>query len=384
MGTRFETLTGQDLVLGFRHLYAGILSDVDHMDGVRILDQNYAPIHFVPPSDIFHVGLGAYQCTIPGNVFAKPGTYHDVWMYAPTAGSGTRVLRYDINVVNQASNVTPDFNQILSCTIANLTACMLKRFYLWPVRSAIQNFNLPDNLLQNFIDNSISYMQRRLGIPLRAIRVMTEPFDPNVLNSPQKGIDYDEKGHLIQYSCMAGRWSTVRLPHTGIIRINRVSGIYNRQIVYRIPNEWIDGNEFQQGFFRIRPTQAGANSYIIDENGQFLEWMLLEVNGTNTVPGFWAVDYVYGQEDDEIPREICDVIMKRAACLILDQIGMEISRGIANRSASVDGLSSSVSLLANVERSMFGSLAARYEQDLTEENILSMRRMYKGPSIFFF
>jgi hypothetical protein len=102
------------------------------------------------------------------------------------------------------------------------------------------------------------------------------------------------------------------------------------------------------------------------------------------VPGFWAVDYVYGQEDDEIPREICDVIMKRAACLILDQIGMEISRGIANRSASVDGLSSSVSLLANVERSMFGSLAARYEQDLTEENLLSMRRHYRGPSVFFF
>jgi hypothetical protein len=224
-------------------------------------------------------------------------------------------------------------------------------------------------------------MQQKLGIPLRQMRVMTKPF---ATGNPVLGTDYDEEGSLIQYSSASGRWATVRLPHSHIIRINRVAGVYNNRIIYHIPNEWVDGNEFKLGYFRIRPTQAGANSYIIDENGQFLEWMLLEVNGSNTVPGFWCVDYTYGSADNQIPRDICDTIMKRAACHLLDQIGMEISRGIANRSASVDGLSSSVNLLANNERTMFGALAARYEQDLSDERLLDMRRTYKGVFISFF
>jgi hypothetical protein len=384
MGTRYASLVNESVTLGFRHLYGGTLSDVDHINGVRILDQNYQPIYYIPGSSIVKVGIGAYECFVPGTVFTYAALFHDVWDYEPLPGSGSRILRFDINVLTQYSDVTPDFNTLLNCTIANLTACALKMFYLWPVRSAIQNYYLPDALLQHFIDNSISYMQQKLGIPLRQMRVMTPPFDPNSINPPVKGVDYDEEGSLIQYSASSGRWATVRLPHSHIIRINRVAGIYNRRIVYHVPNEWIDGNEFKLGFFRIRPTQAGANSYIIDENGQFLEWMLLEVNGSNTVPGFWAVDYTYGSPDDKIPKDICDVIMKRAAIHILDQIGMEISRGIANRSASVDGLSSSITLLASNERSMFGSLVARYEADIADDKLLDMRRTYKGVFISFF
>jgi hypothetical protein len=88
MGTRYETLVGEECLLGFRHLFGGQISDVHQMNGVRILDENFAPIHYINPVDISHVGLGSYQCTIPAGILNKTGKYYDVWLYEPYDGSG--------------------------------------------------------------------------------------------------------------------------------------------------------------------------------------------------------------------------------------------------------------------------------------------------------
>ena len=383
MSDRFETLINQDLTVGFRHIYNGILQDVDEMIGVRVLDQNFNPIHWVTPDKITRVGLGSYETVLPGNLFQTPGTYYDIWEFKPLATSSKRYLRFEIKVVTQESAVQPQFESLLNCTLSDLDACNLKRYYLWPVRTSLANYYLPDSLLQHHIDDAISFMRHKLGVPLREMRVLTKPYDQSLSTPPVKGVDYDEDGYLLQWSSIDGEWSTVRLPHSNIIRVNNVRGIYNGRVVYRIPNDWVTGNEFKGGYFRIRATETGVNNYLIDESGQFLEWMLLEANGTNTVPGFWAVDYTYGSEDDQVPRVVCDYIMKKAAIVVLDQLGMEISRGYSSLSASVDGLSSTVGLLASAEKSLFGSLTTRYEQELSDMNLLDLRRTIKGPALFF-
>jgi len=384
MGNRFETLIGQDLVAGFRHLYSGTIMDVHDMQEVRILDSNLNTIHVIPGTSVTRTGLGTYEAVIPGSVLNTPGTYYDVWRFQPLSTSAVRNLRFSINVVTHESAAQPDFNTLLNCTLGDLSACMLKRMYLWPVRSSIANYYLPDDLLQHHIDSAISHFQLMLSLPLRQIRVMTKPFNPDLPGAPQAGIDYDELGSLLQYSVIEGkdRWSSFRLPHSQIVRINSVRGVYNNRVVYYIPIEWVDGNEFSNGWVRIRPTTAGVSRYLLDETGRFLEWMLFESVGTTTVPGFWAVDYTYGPKDGTIPKALCDTIMKRASIHILDQLGMEITRGIGTRSAGVDGLSSSLSYMASADRSMFGSLVARYEQDLSEEHMMNLRRKLKGPTIF--
>jgi len=227
-------------------------------------------------------------------------------------------------------------------------------------------------------------MERRINQKLRHTRVLTKPYaDYQTPPNPQLGTDYDEDGDLIQWSAIESHhWSTIRLPRTNIIKVTGVRGVYQGRTVYRIPLDWIEGNYLRNGFIRIRPTTTGTINTLVDNSGQFLDVTLLESIGNQFVPGFWAVDYEYGFKNGYLAKEICDAIMKKAAIGLLDQIGMSITKGLASKSASADGLSSSIGLVANAEKSLFGSLVTRYESDLQDLNLDDMKRKYKGPSVF--
>lgn len=385
MGTRSGTLVGDSCTLGLRHLYNGVLMDAYQIVGVQILDPDFHAVGFIPGSDVVRLDLGTYQAIASGSLFTRQGIYHDVWQIIPVSGATQRNLTFDIDVVNVLSPPAPNFNNLLSCTLADLDACHLKKNYLWPVWTTLSNgWYLPDSLLQNHIDVGMTWAQRQLGIPLRQIKVLTKPYGiGQTPANPVKGVDYQEDGDLIQWSSQSSeQWSSIRLPNSGIVRVLSVRGVYAGRTVYNIPDEWVQGNELKNGYVRIRPTTAGTINQIVDNSGQFLDVTLLEAIGKTFVPGFWAVDYIYGQENDQYPKEICDLIMKKAAVVLLDQLGMAISRGIQSRSANVDGLGSSIGLLASAERTQFGALCARYQTDLDQVNIIGMRQYYKTPSIF--
>lgn len=381
--SRDEALIGQPQTVGFRHFYNGVVADVDQMLGVQVLNPSFQVVHSILPSSISHVALGGYQVTIPGSVLSQLGHYYDVWHFNPIPGSDRR-LQFDIHVVNQTTPPAVDFNEITNgCTLESIDACHLKRFYLWPVWSALQFYAPYDSILQFHLDKAISWAQTELGIPLRQHTVMTPPFGTYYGTTPTLGVDYDEEGSLIQFSHAENQeWGNIRLPHSGLIRVTGLRGIYAGQVVYTIPPNWIENNEFKNGVIRIRPSTTGLVNQMVDSSGVFLENTLVEARGTLTVPGFWACDYVYGQKNNKFAGQICDLIFKKAAVTLLDQLGMKISQGLANKSASVDGLSSSISLVTSTERTMFSALAARYEQDLSPENLFKLRQRFKGPVVF--
>ena len=381
MGTRNETLVGDSCIIGFRHFFSGTLTNVEKFYNITILDRNGLPVYTVLPADIIQTDLGTYEALIPSSVFTAVGNYMDVWNFLPSTGSSDRSLRFMINCVTVARALDPNLPAVLNCRLEHLTSCMLKTKYLWPVWSVLQNYELQDGLLQHHIDVGISWMERQLGIRLRHTRVLTRPYaDDQTPPNPQLGVDYDEDGDLLQWSSVSSsQWSQVRLPHTNILRILGIRGVYQGRTVYRIPTEWVDGNQIANGFVRIRPTTTGTINSLVDNSGKFLDVTLLEALGNQIVPGFWAVDYEYGFANGYIAKEICDVIMKKASIVLLDQIGQGISRGISSRSASADGLGSSIGFVANAERSIFGALCASYEREITEENIMDMKRAYKGP-----
>ena len=385
MGTRAATLIGGSCTLGLRNISNGVLTDAYQIVGIKILDPDYVEVGFIDGSSVVRLDLGTYQAIAPGTLFTRAGSYHDVWQVIPAQGSAVSNITFDINVVTTLTPPAPDFGALLQCRLADLDACRLKKNYLWPVWTTLSNgWYLPDQLLQHHIDVAMTWAQRQLGIPLRQVKVLTKPYAANQTpTNPVKGVDYQEDGDLIQWSVQStGNWSSIRLPNSGIIRVLNVRGIYGGRTVYNIPDEWVLGNELKNGYVRIRPTTAGTINQIVDNNGQFLDITLLEAIGNTTVPGFWAIDYVYGQEGDIFPEEICDLIMKKAAVILLDQLGMAISRGIQSRSAQVDGLGSTIGLLASAERTQFGALCARYEKELADVNLMGMRQYYRGPVIF--
>lgn len=383
---RTDALVNQPVKLGFRHFYNNVLADVDSFVEIRIYNPSLQVVAVIPPASIQHISLGTYEVVVSGTVFNQIGQFRDVWSFIPVPAATQRNLQFTIDVKNMLSEPALNFMQIENCTVADLDPCMLKRNYLWPVWNVLGNgYYLPDAVLQYHIDTALSWAQRQIGIPFRKKRVLTRPYaDGQTPANPVLGVDYDEDGELLQWSVAESlHWSSIRLPHSNIIRVLGVRGIYGGKTVYKIPTEWVDRNQFKNGIVRVRPTTAGSISTIIDGDGRFLDVTLLESIGANTVPGFWAIDYEYGNENNMIAKELCALVMKKAAVLLLSQLGMAISKGLSSRAASVDGLSSSVSFVANAERSMFGALAAEYESELTPENLVDMRRRYKGPTVFF-
>jgi len=386
---REQVIVNQSVQLGIRHFYNKLLADVYQFIDVKIQNPQGVVVHTIPASEIVHDDLGVYHVTVPGTVFNAPGIYRDVWELYPVVGAHQRNLAFDINVVTTPTAAPTNYSQALSFSLDDLDACLMKKVYLWPVWSVLSNgYYLGDFNLQYSIDNAITWMQRQLDMPLRRIRVRTQPFaagSPNLV----LGQDYDEVGRLIDWNVQDSmNWSQVKLPHTGIMKVWALRGIYGGHIVYDIPSDWVSRNELQNGVIRIRPTTAGSIANIVDGSGRFLDVTLLESIGMNNVPGFWCVDYDYGPiGTDEygtgkFPREIGDVIMKKATIDILDQIGMAIGRGLSSRAASVDGLSSSIGNVANAERTIFGALVTSYQRDLVPENLMDLRRYYKGPSIW--
>lgn len=381
VGTRSNCIVNQECLIGIRNIYNSVLQDIDQLNYVEIQDPQGRPILTIPASQVLHPELGVYQALIPAGVLNGIGVWHDVWNFRPVPTSAVVNRRFNILVSVVEPEPPFDYRAAVTCTLSCLTACALKRYFLWPVWQTLQNgYYVPDQVLQYNIDVAMSWATRKIGIPLKVTRVRTPPF----LEEAVYGVDYDEEGTLIPWTAPnAAAWSSFRLPATNIIRINRIRGVYGGKTVYNIPYEWFAGNNLRAGWVYIRPTTAGNIAQIVDNNGQFLDVTLLESIGNISVPGFWAVDYDYGYDNDgRIPKEICDLIFKKAAVTLLAELGQAIGRGLTGKQASVDGLSSSLNYVANAERTIFSALAVQFEKDLEQANLSEMRRYYKGPSVF--
>ncbi|MGZ3772952.1 MAG: hypothetical protein ACXVCY_04200 [Pseudobdellovibrionaceae bacterium] len=383
MNSRNATLVGEALTLGYRNLVSGVLKDAQNIISVRILDYALQVIYEVPAANIFHDDFGMYRAEIPAGVLSKVGSFTEQWQVAQIDNSQT-TTQFTIEVTNTREPEKQDFAKILSITLADLSPYILKKNYLWPVLDLLSNYNLSDRSIQNTIDVMTSQASRRLGMPLRQVRVITRPFNPKK-PIPIKGVDYDEEGKLVPWSAVGSdSWFSFSLPRQDIIRVRSIRGVIGDRAVYEIPDAWVDRNELQTGYVRIRATSLGVATAIIDPQGMILDPGLFGVNGSNTVPGFWAVDFDYGSVNDEIPLEVGDAILKMAAVRVLEQLSMAITQGIGSRSASVDGTSSSVGYLANTERGMFSALASNYQSDLQFVDWNEMKKAYKGLSVFIF
>lgn len=381
VGTRTNCIINQACGIGIRNIYNGVLQDIYQLNYVQIQNPQGQVILTIPPEDVLHPELGVYETLIPAGILTYQGVWHDVWNFQPVPTSAVVNRRFNIEVSVVEPAPAFDYRFAVSCSLDDLSACVLKKYFLWPVWQVLSNgYYLPDQVLQYNIDAAMSWVTRVIGVPLKLTRVATPPF-----TSPlQYNVDYDEEGRLIPWTAPnAAAWSSFRLPHTNIVRLRAIRGVYGGKTIYNIPYEWFAGNELGQGWVYIRPTSAGNIAQIVDNNGQFLDVTLLESIGNISVPGFWAVDYDYGfNKDMRIPKEICDIIFKKAAVNLLAELGQAIGRGLTGKSASVDGLSSSLNFVANAERTIFSALATQYAEDLREENLVNMRRYYKGMSVF--
>lgn len=188
-----------------------------------------------------------------------------------------------------------------------------------------------------------------------AIAVAEQTFDIALTKKEVKGElhDYDGYGfNDYEYTALFTR---------PVRQIERMVLLYGNKEYFEIPKEWIKLDS-KQGEITIFPT-TGNLMLINPAQSAALPFYIKK----KYMPMAISVDYTAGLEKDEIPANLMEFIMKRAAIPVLQVWGDQIiGAGIASSSVSIDGLSQSI---GTTQSAMYGGASARiqdYKNDIKE------------------
>lgn len=136
----------------------------------------------------------------------------------------------------------------------------------------------------------------------------------------------------------------------------------------------IDSNGSQ---INLVPTQGTFSSILLGEGGSFLP---LLYTGREYVPGIIRLTYKAGFKNNQIPRNIIEMIAMRAAMGPLNIAGDLIAgAGIASKSISLDGLSQSVGTTSSATNAGYGARIIQYEKQI-KHMMEGLRAHYTGIS----
>ncbi len=224
-----------------------------------------------------------------------------------------------------------------------------------PVTGMVQVMG--DDLLEELIEEALILVEQELDLHLMPTQVLERaPWDKNL------------------YMSMGAMWARQR-PIASIEEITIQS--QDGQILYRIPQEWIETGLLEKGQIGIipltvvslsgtptaSPTSSGAAAYLNLMAQQ--SW----------VPAYWMIKYTTGYINGLLPKQVNQVIGCQAAIEALTQIAATNARN-SSASLSIDGLSQSkgnagpsiydprITELKEKKEMLVGKLKARYGRKL--------------------
>lgn len=268
-------------------------------------------------------------------------------------------------------------------TIATLTSGYLRRNYLFGVVLKDSNHNfMSDDSLQSQIDTQIVDMERKSGTRLRTTRVYC-PIDPNNPDAEGliEGTDYDETIDLLNWNIKdQNNWGYLALPHPNIIKVDRIRGVYAGRAVFNVPESWMRLKK-KVGVLNIVPSAQTALSAAMSADGILVADQLLMAGLSGNYPNFWAIDYSHGL--DKIPRNAGEIILLKAAMIVLEQFATAYNPGIASRSISLGNIfSESQSYTASAMYSLMSAQIETYRKRITEINEDDVIRQLKHIKAF--
>lgn len=125
----------------------------------------------------------------------------------------------------------------------------------------------------------------------------------------------------------------------------------------RYPLVWI---KFKGRNLAIIPSSSGASGIMMNAFGATYPQLMI---GTRLIPDFWHISYMTGFK--ELPEDIEQVIAKMSVILMFGVLGDVLNpAGLASQSLSIDGLSQSLSTIANNQGNVLNPRIKRYYDDL--------------------
>jgi hypothetical protein len=170
------------------------------------------------------------------------------------------------------------------------------------------------------------------------LQVYLEPthiVSPLILSEPTAPTWYDVTGLPVAF---IRKWNVnyleAKLPYRPVLDVKQFMGFFNESRVVQLDKDWRVHNE-ANGVIQLIPTSGAILSFVWSIAG--LQSFLWE----NThVPNFWQYAIIAGFRD--VPPEVLEYAMKRAAIKVLSQVGAtRYAAGVTNLSISRDGVSES-------------------------------------------
>jgi hypothetical protein len=243
------------------------------------------------------------------------------------------------------------------------------RGYLWGIDFRASNgASYTDTQIQYFIDSALKEMERLLNITIKKTRVACEPQRRGL----KKGVDYDEAEPYYTFKRerveRSGIITTRKRPVISISRIDLVNR--NNRIIPLLRESTFDSTKGRIKFFNRLPRQSdstrGVETAIYPYGAGTLEREL-----------FYAVDYIAGFESsDDVPKDLREIIGKKAAVSLLNIIGRGLMSGFSSSSLSMDGVSESFSSTQSATSAYYGADIKEYKDDI--ENYISENKMKFG------
>lgn len=199
-----------------------------------------------------------------------------------------------------------------------------------------------DEMIQQQIDNLTAFAEAILGVSLTARRYAAAPHLPTA--TPLViGDDYDE---VVDLHPWVARVSTLNggrivLRHRPVTSIQRIRAIWNQQVLYTLPSNWVTFNR-QSGTIEISPTSMGEDiADLLTAHDSLLNSVRLY--GGEKTANFWAVDYTAGLTNlNGHFLAVLDWIVWNAFARVLAVAAVKHNpSAVSNQSVSKDGVSRS-------------------------------------------
>jgi len=239
-----------------------------------------------------------------------------------------------------------------------------------------------DAMLMQYIDRSIGYVERDLGIVIVATQYRHRPPLHGVSRQDLSPDSVHEWSDLMEFSRKNfEQYVTLKLPKKPIVELQKWSlfdpGTGNVLIDL---TPWSKLN-YHTGLVQAYP-RAGTGLYtfpVIGPVGGFSAGGIgLYPSNYNTYPYAYGVDFIAGfQNSSKVPMDLVEVIGMLAAINLLADFGDGITSGLANASVSLSGISESFGTTMSATSAWFGARIKDYS-DRLDKWYKNNRTKYQG------
>ena len=249
-----------------------------------------------------------------------------------------------------------------------ITPAWLKERYLFGINLTDDAGNdYPESLYLQSIDSAISTVESELDIVLDDLTEYTDRLDVQ-----------DWAGDTF--------WllQTKRRPLREIVKVEVQFGQYGPTT---IPLDWANIASVRGGQLQIIPGPSGMSSVIFTGGTPFVG--LIGFYGRPYTPLWWKITYKAGFDGLKggngvlypVPSSITDMVGLLASMLPLDTAGDLIAgAGIASKSISMDGLSTSINTTSSATNSGYGARVLSYQKRL-KTLITNVKRDWRLPQM---